>query len=211
MRAGDAPSAGDGATTARVIGTTSTFFAVRDRADHMSEPVTLTQSPDSGRPRNIVVLGMGNSLRGDDGVGIHALHRLISQYHLAEHVRPIDGGVLGLELLAHLEGCDTLLVLDAIDAGEPPGTVVRLEGKSIPVAIRQKLSMHQAGLLDLLALLEINSAAPPRLVIWGAQPHTVDWSVDLSPAVASSLDRMVADIADELRQWGGLIEAPGPG
>ena len=69
----------------------------------------------------VVVLGIGNSLRGDEGVGIHALNRLLQTQRLAEHVQAIDGGVLGPELLPRLEGCAALLVIDAINAEKAPG------------------------------------------------------------------------------------------
>ena len=93
----------------------------------------------------IVVLGIGNSLRGDEGVGIHALNRLLQTQRLAEHVQAIDGGVLGPELLPRLEGCSSLLVIDAINAEKEPGTIVRLEGDEAPAMWQQKLSVHQAG------------------------------------------------------------------
>jgi hydrogenase maturation protease len=154
----------------------------------------------------IVVLGIGNTLRGDEGVGIHVLQRVLAEHRLGDHVRAIDGGVMGLELLPYLEGCSALLLLDAVDAGLPPGSVVRLEGEAVPAAWEQKLSMHQAGLADLLALLRMEGLMPERLVLLGVQPAIIDWSLDLSPQVVASFDRLVEQVVDQLRSWGALAD-----
>jgi hydrogenase maturation protease len=151
---------------------------------------------------SIVVLGIGNTLRADEGIGIHALRRLQENHRLSEDVRAIDGGVMGLELLPYLEGCSALLLLDAVDAGEPPGTVVRLEGGDVPAAWEQKLSMHQAGLADLLALLRMEGLMPQRLVLLGIQPETIDWSLELSPVVEAACDGLVEMAVEQLKRWG---------
>jgi hydrogenase maturation protease len=155
---------------------------------------------------SIVILGIGNTLRADEGIGIHALERLLKNHRLADHVKAIDGGVMGLELLPYIEGSSALLLLDAIDAGKPPGTVVRLEGENVPAIWEQKLSMHQAGLADLLALLRMEGLLPQRLVLMGIQPAVIDWSLELSPAVEASCDSLVKMAADQLKSWGALEE-----
>lgn len=155
-------------------------------------------------PSDIVVLGIGNALRCDEGVAIHALRQLAADYPLAGHVRIIDGGVVGLDLLPMMEGCDALLVIDAINAGKPPGSVIRIEGEDAPSGFLQKLSMHQAGLFDLLALLQVRNAKPPRLVIWGVQPASIEWNLEMSQTVSAAMPELLQGIAAELRSWGGL-------
>ena len=70
---------------------------------------------------------------------------------------------------------------------------------------QQKLSVHQAGLSDMLALLHLQDMVPERLVVLGIQPGTIDWSLELSPPVARSLEALVARVAEELRSWGALV------
>jgi hydrogenase maturation protease len=166
-------------------------------------PAATAAAEPAGR---VVVLGIGNALRGDEGIGAHALRRLVETHSLTQCVEVIDGGVLGLELLPRLEGCAALLVIDAINNDAPPGTIVRLEGEAVPAVWEQKLSMHQAGLGDMLALLRMQDKAPSRLVVWGIQPETIEWGLELSPTVAASLDQLVTCVADELGAWGALAE-----
>jgi hydrogenase maturation protease len=157
----------------------------------------------------VVVLAIGNVLRSDEGVGIHALRRLLGRYRLAQHAQALDGGVIGLDLLPHLVGCEALLVIDAMETGGPPGTVQRWEGNEIPVAWQQKLSMHQAGLFDLLAMLELQGHFPSRVVVWGIQPESLEWGLEPTPVVARSLDRLVDGVASDLRAWRALDESAG--
>jgi hydrogenase maturation protease len=152
----------------------------------------------------IVVLGIGNTLRADEGIGIHALQRLLEKHRLPDRVRTIDGGVMGLELLPYIEGCSALLLLDAVDAGKPPGTVVRFVGEEVPAAWEQKLSMHQAGLADLLALLRMEGLMPQRLVLLGVQPATIDWSLELSPPVQAACDSLVEMAVNQLKSWDAI-------
>jgi hydrogenase maturation protease len=152
-------------------------------------------------PKDIVVLAIGNVLRSDEGVAIHALRRLSSDHHFPESVRLIDGGVMGLDLLPTLEGCDALLVIDAVNADRSPGEVIRIEGDDAPAAFLQKLSMHQAGLFDLLALLQVRNARPPQMVIWGVQPASLEWNLDLSPTVSAAMPKLLEGITRDLLAW----------
>lgn len=168
-------------------------------------PTTSPVADDAPAVRaGIVVLGIGNTLRTDEGVGVHAIDRLRERHQLAEHVRVVDGGVLGLDLLPHLEDCDSLLVVDAIDGGHPPGTVMAMEGSSIPAELVNKLSMHQAGLADLLALLDLRGHRPRRLALFGVQPASLEWGLELSETLQPRLDGLVDAMADRLRAWQGL-------
>jgi hydrogenase maturation protease len=162
--------------------------------------------PSSAPNASIIILGIGNLLRADEGLGIHAIRELTAKHRLADHVRVVDGGVMGMELLPQLEGCSSLLIVDCVDDQQPPGSIVRLEAPDIPERLQQKLSMHQAGLTDILALLRIQNTTPPRLVIWGVQPATIDWNLELSATVARSFPALVAGIVAELRAWGAILD-----
>ena len=166
---------------------------------------------------DLLILALGNLLLGDDGLGIGALERLQDRYELPPQVRCVDGGVLGLELMAHVAGATRLLAIDAVRNGQPPGTLVRLEGEEIPCRLSLKLSMHQVSFADILALSQLRGAVPPQLVVWGLEPAVLETGVGLSPAVAAGMDALVEAVAGELRQWGVDVilksdsAAPSPG
>ena len=101
-----------------------------------------------------LVLGLGNILLGDEGVGVRVVERLLERYDFPEGVRVMDGGTLGLDLLPYVEDASRLLVVDAVQARKPPGTLVRMTGDEIPVFLdASKVSPHQEGLQDLLAVV----------------------------------------------------------
>jgi len=151
---------------------------------------------------NILILGLGNSVMSDDGLGVRAVARLQERFRFPEGVSVLDGGTLGLDLLPRLEGVDRLLIVDALQIGAPPGTVVRLEGEEVPRAFANKLSVHQMGVQDLLAVAELQGHLPGELVVWGAQPGSIEMSVELTPPVAGALEEIVDGVVAELRRWG---------
>ena len=154
----------------------------------------------------ILVLGLGNILLQDEGMGVKALECLTAQYRLPANVRPVDGGTMGLDLLSYLEGVTDLLVIDAVHTGQPPGTLVRLAGDEIPAALSHKMSMHQVGLQELLAVSELQGMLPSCVVVCGMEPASLDWGLDLSPPVASHLDSLVQSVVRQLRDWGASVE-----
>jgi len=151
---------------------------------------------------NILVLGLGNAVMADDGLGVRVVARLQERFRFPEGVTVLDGGTLGLDLLPRLEGVDRLLIVDALEIGAPPGTVVRLEGEEVPRAFANKLSVHQMGVQDLLAVAELQGHLPGELVVWGAQPGSIEMSVELAPPVAGALEEIVDGVVAELRRWG---------
>ncbi len=157
---------------------------------------------------NVLVLGLGNILLQDEGLGVRALERLVAQHSLPDQVQAMDGGTLGLVLLPYLEQATDLLILDAVQTGQPPGTLVRLEGSAIPSALSPKLSVHQVGLQELLALGDLQGTLPHRIVLWGMEPGSLDWGLELSSLVLSRLDDLVTAAANELGEWGCLIHTP---
>ena len=148
-----------------------------------------------------LVLGAGNLLLSDDGLGIHTIQRLQS-FQLPEEVQVLDGGTLGLGLLHYLEGVSRLLIVDALDIGQPPGTVTRLSGEEVPAYFAQKMSPHEIGLPDMLFAAKLRDLYPAEVVIWGAQPATVEVGLELSTTVASQVDVLVSEVLAELRRWG---------
>lgn len=147
----------------------------------------------------VVVLGVGNVLMCDEGVGVHAAQALEAGWVFPDGVRVVDGGTSTQELLADLEDLDHLIVVDAVTAGRDPATIVRVDGEAVPAAFTTKLSPHQIGISDLLATLTFLGRAPKRVVLFGVEPARLELDLDLSAPVAAVLpeviDRVLAELA----------------
>lgn len=149
-----------------------------------------------------VVIGLGNPLMGDDGLGLAALARLREQWELPAEVATVDGGTWGMNLLPLLEDAETVVLLDAIDAGRSPGELVLLEGDDVPRGLGLKLSPHQIDLREVLALLELRGTLPARLVAIGLQPERVEMSASLTPVVERRVGKVVTGAVARLGEWG---------
>lgn len=152
-----------------------------------------------------LVLGVGNRLMSDEGVGVHVIERLVAGYNIPEEVQILDGGTLGLDLLYYLEGVENLLIVDAAETGKEPGTIVRLEGEEVPAFMSIKISPHQIGVPDMLAAAKMKDLYPKRIVLLGIQPELITLGLDLSPALASKLELLTENVLSELRGWGYQI------
>ncbi|NNJ11833.1 HyaD/HybD family hydrogenase maturation endopeptidase [Chloroflexales bacterium ZM16-3] len=147
-------------------------------------------------------MGLGNIILRDEGLGVRAYERLVERYTLPEDIEAIDGGTLGLNLLPYLEDASRVLLIDAVRGGLEPGEIVRLEGAQIPAALALKMSMHQAGLHELLAISALRGTTPETVVLWGMEPLVMEPGLDLTPPCAAALDDLVDRIVGELRAWG---------
>jgi hydrogenase maturation protease len=155
----------------------------------------------------ILVLGLGNTIMTDDGFGVRVVEALSSRYHLQGEVRLLDGGTLGLDLLPRLEGIERLLIVDALEMHAAPGGTFRLEGEEVPRAFASKLSVHQMGVQDLLAVAELMGHLPQELVVWGVQPECLDMGTELTARVAAAIEPVVAGVVGDLRRWGVGVES----
>ena len=149
-----------------------------------------------------MVLGVGNLLLSDDGIGIHAIQRLQETAQLPEEVQVLDGGTSGLDLLYHLEGVCRLIIVDAVETGKPAGTLIRLVGDQVPSYFSLKMSPHEIGMPDMLMAAKLRDLYPEEVVVWGVQPATMEVGIELSPPVAAVLDALVEKTLIELEQWG---------
>jgi hydrogenase maturation protease len=147
-----------------------------------------------------VVVGVGNLVHTDDGLGVHAIQKLQADSRVPRDVGLIDGGTFGIELLVYLGDCSRLLLLDAVDVGKEPGTMVRLTGANLR-GFACGASVHQIGVADLLATLPLVSEVSREIVLLGVQPASTDWGVELSPAVQASLQPLVDAAIEQLHAW----------
>ena len=145
-----------------------------------------------------VVLGLGNILHGDDGAGAQVISRLRADSRVPPDVSLVEGGTLGLGLLPYVWDCSRLIVLDAVDVGEPPGTLVRISGKELN-SLPGNSAVHQLGVSDLVVALRMLSERQPQVVLLGVQPASTDWSPELSQQVAATIDSLVQATIRELQ------------
>lgn len=158
---------------------------------------------EAGTGARKIVLGLGNTLNRDEGLGVAALEPL--RERLGERrgdVEILDGGVLGLDLLPLVESCSHLLLVDAVDAGAAPGTVVELAKDEIPLFAKRKLSWHQLSFQEVLQLAAVREKLPGRLHLVGAQPADISVGLGLSPEAAAALPEIADRAVRVLESWG---------
>lgn len=156
----------------------------------------------------VLVLGIGNLLWADEGFGVRAVESLNQAFRFPDGVELIDGGTLGLNLLPYVERSRRVLVFDAIDFGLAPGELKVLRDAEVPAWGARKMSPHQNGFNDVLALAHLHAAAPEQIVAIGVQPLTLDdFGGSLTAPVRARLDEAVALAAEQLARWGFAGEA----
>ncbi len=146
----------------------------------------------------IIVIGVGNLLLGDEGVGVHAVRELKKRV-LPPGVEVLDAGVVGIGLLDLFQGAEKVLLIDAAEMNRAPGTVVRFTPDDIqPHAEGPKFSTHDVGLPEVLHLAKALSQSPPQVVIIGVQPKEISWGTDLTPEIRAALPKAVEAVLKEL-------------
>jgi hydrogenase maturation protease len=156
---------------------------------------------DEGTARTLV-LGVGNLILCDEGVGLRVVEKLVTHYDLPATVQVLDGGTLGMDLLYYLEGIENLLIIDAVEMDTEPGTLRRLEGDQVPSFLSLKMSPHQIGIPDMLFAAKFKGVFPENIVLWGVQPELLEVGLDLSPAVAGQVDTLLDRVIEQLKLWG---------
>jgi hydrogenase maturation protease len=158
--------------------------------------------PSPGKPSALLVLGLGNVLCGDDGLGVAAVELLRRQYRIPEGVRVLDGGTLGLSLLSYIDASADLILVDAVLGPGPAGSFVRLQGGEVAPAVRTRLSCHQIGVADLLDALSMLDAEPRSLALLGLVPETLELGLGRSETVQAQVPVLVGKIVEEARRLG---------
>lgn len=155
-------------------------------------------------PQRIVVLGVGNVLLTDEGVGVRVLRELVARYEFPVNVKLVDGGVLGLSLTGTFMDADHVIVIDAVRGGLEPGTVYRFPWQAKPEHVQYKDSLHQIDLMETMALLPL-VGDPPQVVVLGVEYEDIDnWGLCLTPKVEQAVLPLVDLVLKEL----GALGAP---
>jgi hydrogenase maturation protease len=155
----------------------------------------------SSEPKTLV-LGIGNTVMSDDGVGVKVVQRLQQEYSFPEYVKVVDGGTLGLDLLPMLEEIEQLIVVDAVETGGVAGTCVRLTGEELPIALETKVSPHQMGLKDLLSVARLLGHFPREMVLIGVQPASIEMDTELTPEIEAKVEILIDNVLQELTRFG---------
>ncbi|MCB1890290.1 MAG: hydrogenase maturation protease [Rhodocyclaceae bacterium] len=159
-------------------------------------------SNETNPSRRAVLLGVGNILLTDEGVGVRLVEQLERDCRLAPGLVVLDGGTAAMELLEDLEDLDLLVIADCVRVGQPPASVVVLKDDAVPSFFRARLSPHQVGLSDVLATLEITERAPNHVVVVGVQPVDVSLGLEQSEAVRAVMPEALAAIHAALAEYG---------
>ena len=151
---------------------------------------------------NTLILGIGNTLLSDEGVGIHALNLLQSYHPDSTDLTYIDGGTLSFTLAAYIEDCDNLIVLDAAELKAPAGTVRTMSGERMDAFLgAARRSPHEVGLLDLFDIARLTETLPDNRALIGIQPKSIEWGMSPTPPVEAALPIAVEQAENLLKQW----------
>ena len=156
---------------------------------------------------DVLVLGLGNVLLRDDGVGVRAVEALARRFRAPEGVEVVDGGTLGMGLLGLLGDAEVAILVDAVLADAPAGTVIRLEGDEVPPAVRDRLSPHQIGVADLLASARLIGRYPKQVVLCGVVPEVLSLGLGLSPSVEAAIPALLDAVLGECARAGRRLVA----
>jgi len=149
-----------------------------------------------------LVLGIGNTLLSDEGVGIHVIDYLQQRHPAPAGVTYLDGGTLSFTLAGEIEDADNLIVVDAAQLGGQPGAVQCMTGSSMDHFLgTAKRSVHEVGLLDLLDIARLTETLPENRALVGIQPDLIDWGEQPTAAVSSAIPIAANHICDLIAAW----------
>ncbi|ADO45402.1 hydrogenase expression/formation protein [Hydrogenobacter thermophilus TK-6] len=149
-----------------------------------------------------LLLGIGNILLSDEGLGVRAVEELKSRFKFPPYVELMDGGTLGMDLLYFMEGFERLLVIDAVLGGNPPGTLYKFNDEEVKAYFKRKVSAHELGFQEILALAVLLGKRPKEIVLVGMEPESLNISLELSTTVKERLHLLIEEVLKQLEDWG---------
>jgi len=154
----------------------------------------------------VLVLGLGNILLQDEGVGVAVIERLQRRYRVPDEVELLDGGTSGMSLLEDIRNREHVIVVDAVRTGKPAGTEVVLTGEEVPAFLCNKVSPHQLALSDVLANLLLMNESPHQVTVVGMEPLSLETHLGLSKLVASRLQSLTDQVIEQIEAAGYHVE-----
>ena len=149
----------------------------------------------------ITILGIGNTLYTDEGLGVHALAALQEKYGMDQQVELVDGSTDGMSLLGPVEDTDYLIVIDAINAGKEGGHIIELHGNDIPAYYGIKMSIHQLGFQEVLLASKLREKYPKNIVMIGMQPTSLELGIGLSETNEAQLPELIKLVEQQVNKW----------
>lgn len=149
----------------------------------------------------ITIIGIGNTLYQDEGVGVHILPLLEERFLKDSAIEIIEGSTDGIALIEPVEDAEYLIIIDAINAGKPGGTIITLEGEEIPAYYGIKMSIHQVGFQEVLWAAKFRERYPKNIMMFGMQPSTMELGIELSETNQERLHELAAKVIEQVDAW----------
>lgn len=146
--------------------------------------------------KDTLILGTGNLLLKDEGVGVHVVKRLEDTV-LPEDVELLDGGTGGFDLLYEIEGRKKVILIDAVKAGETPGTIYRFSGEDIEMKPKVSITLHDTDFADVLHVASIRGEKP-KITVIGIEPKDISMGLELSPEIERQIPKMIELVMKEI-------------
>ena len=155
---------------------------------------------------SIVVLGVGNILLTDEGLGVHVVEDLKANYTFTPQISLIDGGTMGMELLTYMRGMKKILLIDAVNGGEAPGTIYEFPHHELEQYFTDHISVHEVGMQDILRIRAIQENPLEDAIVIGVEPESLEVGFEPSAPVQKALPEVKERVLRVLREWGVQIE-----
>jgi hydrogenase maturation protease len=149
----------------------------------------------------VTILGLGNILMSDEGIGVHTVNEFQRRYAVPDFVEIVDGGAAGLDLIPFIEGREKVIMVDAVNFDREPGFVGVLENEEIPARITTKASMHHLGLMDVLSIVKLSGNYPKELCLIGIQPKSLELGLDMTREIWDKKEALIERVSEKLREW----------
>lgn len=155
---------------------------------------------------NTLLLGVGNLLLSDEGVGVRAIEALEQRFIFPKGVVLQDGGTSGMELLEVMASRELVIVVDAVRSNSQPGSLFILEDDDVPAFFSERLSPHQLGLADVLMALRLTDEFPKQLILLGIEPASLAPGMALTPIVSQAMEAAIEQVIRLLNNYGILAQ-----
>jgi hydrogenase maturation protease len=149
----------------------------------------------------IAVMGIGNILMQDEGIGVHIIREL-GKYNFNPHIALIDGGNMGMDLLPFFDEYNRMIIVDAVDFEKKPGFIDTIENDDILTLFTTKMSLHHLGLKDVLSYAKLLDQTPQDLCLIGVQPEKIEMEMEMSEIINSKRSEMTNMVLQKLETWG---------
>lgn len=147
------------------------------------------------------LIGLGNILLKDEGIGVHVINAVEKRYTFSPELEIIDGGTMGLDLLPFFQTHDRIVLVDAVDFGKEPGSVMIVEDADIPSVLNPKLSVHHIGLSDILLAAQLVRERPIKVSLIGIQPESMDVGLDMTARINGKMEKLIELVIQTLKEW----------